>query len=276
MATQHLTPGPTPLYHQLKQIVRAEIERGQYQPGDRLPSEPELIQRYGVSRITVRQAFDELEAEGLVVRRHGKGTYVAEKRIEQDLVRLTDFVEDMELAGLAPSSQVLTFTREPATHVVAEALALSAGEEVVRVDRLRLANTRPIAYDATWLPLRFGLLLSAEMLTHETIYHILETCYSIPVEAGIFHITAATATPVQARLLEVAPGAALLLIQRISYTTGEIPVYVQERYYLPDRVSYRVTLHRHGNGAGSTTAIRELRPVFTEQPPPQQGTAPSY
>ncbi len=273
MVTQHLTPGPTPLYHQLKQIVRAEIERGTYQPGDRIPTESELIQDYGVSRITVRQALDELEAEGIVVRRHGKGTYVAEKRIEQDLVRLTDFVEDMEVAGLAPSSKVLAFTREPASREVAEALTLLPGEEVVRVDRLRQANGRPIACDTTRLPLRFGLLLSEETLATETIYHILETRYGIPVEAGTFHITAATATPEQIRLLEVAPSTALLLIQRISYTIGNMPVYVQERYYRPDRVSYRVTLHRQGNATGGMTAIRELRPVFSEQPSPVEGTS---
>ncbi len=272
MVTQHLTPGPTPLYHQLKQIVRAEIERGMYQPGERIPAESEWIQRYGISRITVRQALDELEAEGVVVRRHGKGTYVAEKRIEQDLVRLTDFVEDMELAGLAPSSCVLAFTREPANNVVAGAVAVAVDEEVVRVDRLRLANDRPIAYDTTWLPLRFGLLLSEDLLASETIYHILETRYGIPVEAGTFHITAATATPEQARLLEVAAGTGLLLIQRISCTTGDVAVYVQERYYRTDRVSYRVTLRRHGDALGGMTSISELRPVFTEQSPLQEGT----
>ncbi|HYL45038.1 MAG TPA: GntR family transcriptional regulator [Ktedonobacteraceae bacterium] len=271
MVTQHLIPGPIPLYHQLKQIVRAEIERGTYQPGERIPAESDLSQRYGVSRITVRQALDELEAEGVVVRRHGKGTYVAEKRIEQDLVRLTDFVEDMELAGLAPSSLVLAFTREPVNRAVAQALALSKSDEVVRVDRLRMANERPIAYDTTWLPLRFGLLLSEAALANETIYHILETRYGIPVEAGTFHITAATATPEQAKLLESTAGAGLLLIQRISCTTGDVPVYVQERYYRPDRVSYRVTLRRHGNAMGGMTAISELRPIFSEQTPLQEG-----
>lgn len=270
MVSQQLNAGPIPLYHQLKQILRAEIERGTYRPGDRLPAESELIQRYGISRITVRQALDELETSGVVVRRHGKGTYVAEKHIEQDLVRLTDFVEDMELAGLAPSSHVLAFTREPTSQVVAEALALHKGEEVIRIDRLRLANDHPIAYDTTWLPLRFGLLLSETALANETIYHILETHYSIPVEAGTFHITAATATAEQAKLLALSAETGLLLIQRISYTTGDIPVYIQERYYRPDRVSYRVTLRRHKNAMGGMTAISELRPIFTEQTSPQQ------
>lgn len=266
MTTHPLSPGPIPLYHQLKQSVRNQIDRGVYKPGDRLPSEPELIQRYGVSRITVRQALTELENEGVVVRRHGKGTYVAEQHIEQDLVRLTDFVEDMRLAGFAPSSQVLAFVHESANANVAETLSLRVGEEVIRIDRLRLANTLPIAYDITWLPLRFGMLLSQEMLAQETIYHILENRYSIPVEAGTFHITAATATAEQSRVLDVACGASLLLIERISCTTGDVRVYMQERYYRPDRVSYRVTLRRHGDAVGGMTAIRELRPVFREHP----------
>lgn len=264
MASEQLTPGPVPLYYQLKQIVRTEIERGIYRSGDRLPSETEMIQKYGVSRITVRQALSELESEGVVVRRHGRGTYVAERNIEHDLVRLTDFVEDMELAGLAPSSQVLAMKREFATFPIAEALKIAVGEEVVRVDRLRLADQRPIAYDTTWLPLRFGLLLSEVELAHETIFHILETRYSIPIEIGVFHITASNATMEQARLLDIPTNAALLLIRRISYTTGEVPVYIQDRYYRTDRVSYRLTLRRHGDRRSGMTLLEELRPIFGE------------
>jgi GntR family transcriptional regulator len=262
MTTQHLTPGPTPLYHQLKAILRAEIERGTYRPGDRLPTEQELMQSYGVSRITVRQALDELEGEGLIVRRHGKGTYVAEKRIEQNLVRLTDFVEDMQLAGLEPSSRVLRYQREPAGPLVAQALDVGEGEEVVRIDRLRLASGRPIAYDTTWLPLRFGLLLPAEDLAHETIYHILESRYGIPVETGTFQITAASAGAELARLLDVPPATALLLIERLSCTAGNVPVYVQERYYRPDRVRYRIALQRSSAQTGRPPLVSELRPVF--------------
>ena len=140
MRTEPLTAGPTPLYQQLKERLRAEIARGAYTPGDQLPAEPELIRLYGVSRITVRQALSGLEVEGLIVRRHGKGTFVAERRIAHDLVRLTDFVEDMELAGLAPSSRVLRFAREATTHEVAEALNIPVGTEVVCVDRLRCGS----------------------------------------------------------------------------------------------------------------------------------------
>ena len=132
------------------------------------------------------------------MRRHGKGTYVVEPRIEQELVRLTDFVEDMQQAGQHPSSRVLAFEHEPARPAIAKALNILSGTEVVRVDRLRLAEERPIAYDTTWLPLRFGTLLTGMDLTLETIYHILETRYAIPVFSGAFYISAAEATAQQA------------------------------------------------------------------------------
>jgi GntR family transcriptional regulator len=261
VVSQRLNAGPVPLYHQLKQALQSAIEQSVYKPGGRLPSESELVREYGVSRITVRQALDELEAEGRVVRRHGKGTYVAEPRIEQELVRLTDFVEDMQQAGQNPSSRVLAFVYEPAGPAIAKALHIASGTEVVRVDRLRLAEGRPIAYDTTWLPLRYGDLLAEMDLTQETIYHILETRYAIPVLSGAFYITAADATVQQAEQLEIAAGSALLVIQRISYTTGDVPVYYQKRYYRPDRVQYRVMLRRHNDETGSSK-IDEFRAVF--------------
>jgi GntR family transcriptional regulator len=265
MATEPLSAGPMPLYQQLKQRLRSEIARGTYRPGDRLPAEPELIQQFGVSRITVRQALGDLEAEGLVIRRHGKGTYVAERRIAQHLVRLTDFVEDMQMAGLSPSSRVLAFSREKASGEIAAALALPQQTEVVRIDRLRLANAQPIAYDITWLPLRYGALLHADDLVTETIYHILETRYAIPIEQGAFSFTAACATPSLAAALEIEVGIALLVIERVSYTRNDDPVYVQHRYYRTDRVRYQAALQRRADSAGEASTLRELRPVFRSE-----------
>ncbi len=262
MTTEPLSAGPMPLYQQLKQRLRIEIARGEYKPGDRLPAEPELIQQFGVSRITVRQALSDLAAEGLVVRRHGKGTFVAERRIKHDLVRLTDFVEDMQLAGLAPSSRVLGFTHEPASPAIAAALILPMETEVVRIDRLRLANNEPIAYDTTWLPLRYGALLQESDLVSETIFHLLEERFNIPIERGTFLFTAGVADAAQAQALQVPVGAPLLVIERVSYTRNDDPVYVQRRYYRTDRVQYRATLQRRAEGPGEQAALRELRPVF--------------
>lgn len=265
MTPEPLAAGPMPLYQQLKQRLRVEIARGDYKPGDRLPAEPELIQQFGVSRITVRQALSDLASEGLVVRRHGKGTFVAERPIPHELVRLTDFVEDMELAGLAPSSRVLNFTREPASTAVALALVLPVETEVVRIDRLRLADDNPIAYDTTWLPLRYGALLKESELSAETIYHVLEARYGIPVEQGVFSFTAAVADASLAQALQVELGTALLVIERVSYTRNDDPVYVQRRYYRTDRVQYRATLQRRTGQAGEPSALRELRPIFVPE-----------
>lgn len=259
---QRLNNGPVPLYHQLKLALEEAIKRRVYKPGDRLPSEPELMRQYGISRITVRQALDDLEAEGLIVRRHGKGTYVAEARIEQELVRLTDFVEDMQRAGRKPSSRVLAFEHETVPPLLAQTLGIPPGAEVVRVDRLRLGDDRPVAYDTTWLPLRFGELLVGAELTHETIYHILEARYAISVLSGSFTITASEATPQIAGALEVLAGSALLVIERTSYTGKKEPVYVQKRYYRPDRVQYRLTLRRYSEQGGSK--IDAFGPVFGE------------
>lgn len=261
--TQRLNAGPVPLYHQLKLALKEDIERGVYKMGDRLPSEPELIRQYGISRITVRQALDELEAEGLIVRRHGKGTYVAETRIEQELVRLTDFVEDMERAGQKPSSRVLAFEHGTASPALARSLHIPSGAEVVRVDRLRLADSRPVAYDTTWLPLRFGELLVGADLKRETIYHVLETRYAIPILSGSFILTASEATPQIATALEVSPGTALLVIERTSFSRKDEVVYLQQRYYRPDRVQYRLKLSRYGEQGGSSR-IDAFGPVFGE------------
>lgn len=116
-----------------------------------------------------------------------------ESDAQHDLVRLTGFVEDMELAGLAPSSLVQSFGREPADADVAAALKLAPGTNVVRIERLRLAGNQPIAYDITWLPLRYGALLDPPELASETIYHVLEARFDVPITEGSFAFTAACA-----------------------------------------------------------------------------------
>lgn len=262
--SNRLQPGPIPLYRQLSLALRGEIEQGTYKIGDKLPSEAEMTRIYGVSRITIKEAIGELEADGLVTRWHGKGTYVTGPKIEQELIRLTDFVEDMQHVGQKPSSQLLAFEYEEASPIIARALKIASSKEIVRIDRVRLADERPIAYDTTWLPLKYGELLRGIDLAHETIYYVLENRYSIPVVRGVFTITAASANAQRAAQLEIAPGAALLVIQRTSYTRGEEPVYVQERYYRPDRVQYHVALDRHTSEAGGSK-VHEFRAIFREQ-----------
>lgn len=250
---------PQPLYRRIGDELKARIEAGEYGPGDRLPSELELARLYGVSRITSRQALDLLGAEGLLVRRQGMGSFVAQRRVTQPLVRLTDFVEDMAEAGLRPESRVLAFAIETAPTDIATVLGIEPDAEVHRLDRLRLADGSPIALDWTWLPLPFGRLLLEHDLTRRTIYSILEGEYGIPIVSGEYTLAAAVAEEEQAALLHVPRGAPLLVFARTSRTSSDKPVYCQRRFYRADRVQYRVSLRRTSPGE---SAIQSFGPIF--------------
>lgn len=238
-----------PLYWQLAARLRRQIAEGHYAEGAQVPTEAALGSEFGVSRITVRAALDRLVAEGLLRRERGRGTFVAAPPIEHDLGQLTDFAEDMVAAGLRPSSQVTHFAEEPATATVAAQLGIAPGVSVTRVDRLRLADGQPIAFDRTYLPLRYGRLLEAEALTDETILRQLEGRYSVPILAGRYTIEATPAGGEFARLLGVAVGAPTLLLHRTSATTEGEVVYYQQRHYRADRVRYTLDLSRPAPGA---------------------------
>jgi len=249
-----------PLYRRIHDELRAKIEAGEYKPGARLPSELELARTYGVSRITSRQALDLLCSEGLLIRRQGMGSFVCASRVTQPLVRLTDFVEDMALAGLKAESRVLRFESEPTTSALASVLAIEPDATIFRLDRLRMADGNPIALDWTWLPAQFGKLLAGEDLSDRTIYGILEKEYGVPIVSGEYIIEACIAGEDQGALLEIEPGDPLLLFSRTSYTEGGRAVYHQKRFYRADQVQYRLTLTRTQPGS---SAIESFEPMFT-------------
>lgn len=259
-----LRPG-TPRHQQISDWLRQQIEEGVYQPDERLPSESQLGDQFDVSRITVRRALQTLESEGLIYRRQGLGSFVKEHRVRQGLVRLTDFVEDMQQAGLEASSKVLHFEAEAATPDTAKALGLEVGKKVARLDRLRLGDGEPMAFDQTWLPLFYAHLLRDHDLTQETIYHILEHDYDIPILCGRFRIEAVNADPDVAEHLALPQRRALLLIERTSLTTGDKVVYFQRRYYRSDRVAYELELERDPTlrtPQSQGLPLQEFEPVF--------------
>ena len=258
-----------PRHEQISSWLRGEIEGGSFQSDQRLPSESEVCERFGVSRITVRRALQTLESEGLIYRRQGLGSFVADRRVNKGLVRLTDFQQDMEMAGLKASSTVLHRARVPCPEAVAARLELEAGAPVFRVDRLRLADGEPVALDRTWFPLPYGRLLEEQELEGTTFYRVLEGDYGIPVVSGRYRISAAPADIEAAEALQVPEGEALLLIERTSRTTGERPLYFQRRFYRRDRVVYELELARESTdgeaAAGSGEEgmpLREFHVVF--------------
>src|ERR1700754_3303888 len=143
------TAEDSPLYSRVEAVLASEIADGAPNVGDQLPTEDDLIERFAVSRITVRRAIQNLVSRGLVEIRRGKGTFVAAPRITQELTELSGFVEDMHALGRKPTARVLGREIVTADRMVAGQLALTKGERVVRIRRVRLADGVPLSFDET-------------------------------------------------------------------------------------------------------------------------------
>lgn len=257
-----LQSGSTPLYQQLASKLRKQIAAGTFRPGDRLPSEEALCEEYRVSRITVRAALDQLVDAGLLWRKRGKGTFVSTRHVDHELIHLTDFVEDMAASGMRPSSRVTYWGEETVDEEIAAILGIPPSMSVVRLDRLRSADGSPIAFDVTYLPLRYGRLLDKERLETETIYQQLENQYGIPVVSGTFVIEASSAGTELSQFLAIDEGDPVLVINRTSFTESRDPIYFQIRSYRADRVRYRLELRRDYPNARNQ--LLGFEPVFED------------
>jgi GntR family transcriptional regulator len=253
-----------PRHSQISRWLRKKINAGDYIPDEKLPSENDLSIRFGVSRVTVRRALQSLENEEVIYRRQGLGSFVNDNRASHSLIRLTDFDEDMAKAGLRASSLVKDFVTIDAPGWLSNLLHLPENVKVIRVDRLRLGNGEPIAYDSTWLPILYGQLLNKQKLHNTTIYKVLEQEYDIPVIRGSYKFSAEPADKSIAKELDVQEHAPLLLMDRTTFTIGNKPVYYQKRYYRSDKVMYEMTLERSKDGRGhsSEMPLKEFIPVF--------------
>lgn len=228
--------GEGPKHRQL-QLALAELVASELSPGERLPSERQLLARFGVSRATVRHAIAALERDGVVERRHGSGTYVAERRVTSRL-HLASFSEDMARRGLTPVTRLLTAARIAADAEVSTALDVSPGEEVARIERLRCADGRPMAYEVGSYPLgRLPGLLEADLTG--SVYELLRRRYRRPPDGGQQLLWAEPAAAWLAGWLEVEEGAPLLVFQRTALSRGEAIEHTTS-WYRADR--YRISM----------------------------------
>jgi len=257
----------TPRHEQISNWLRELISNGHYKVDEKLPSEHELSEKFDVSRVTVRRALQTLEGERLIYRSQGLGSFVADNRSHQPLIRLTDFIEEMSRAGMNASSKVLKMEPVAAPEPVATLLKLNYDSTVIRLDRLRLGDGLPIALDITWLPMFYGQLIENYNLEEETIYGVLEREYDIPIEKGRYRIEAENADCYLADHLDVIPEEALLLIDRLSFTLAEKPVYYQKRYYRTDRIVYEMMLEREPGESKEEgpMPLRGFAPVFNRK-----------
>lgn len=238
---------PVPYYYQLEEILKERIENGTWEPGGQIPSEAELCEAFGVSRTVVRQALNELVHEGVLYRRKGKGTFVAEPKIGESLVQhLTGFYEDMVALGLKPSTKVLEQKVIPAPPKIAEGLGLKQGEPVIRVDRLRFVNGEPIVLVVTYLPYRLCPELINDDLSNQSLYAILEKKYGLELVSGRRTLEAVAATKEEAELLEIEEGDPIVLLSSISYLKDGQPIEYFKAKHRGDRSRFEVELVRPG------------------------------
>jgi GntR family transcriptional regulator len=232
-----------PFYQQLYEILRGKIQRGEWQPGDLIPTESDLIDCYQVSRNTVRQVLDMLVNEGLIYRQRGRGSFVAHPTLEQSMTRIISFTEDMHQRGFTPGTEVLSASLIPAAEDIASQLNLQPGEQLACLRRLRLADGEPMSIEESYLVHRYCPGVLEHDYSQQPLRETLERDYGIHITYAKQVIKALTATDELAGLLEINLLSPLLFIKRVSYSPGKTPVEFLRIYYRGDRYSLFNELH---------------------------------
>jgi GntR family transcriptional regulator len=243
------TPDVQPLdrlqlrYQHVREELQAEIERGRRPVGSRLPPERALADHFGVSRVTLRRALDELVRAG-VVARSGMAWVVASPAIGEPPNVLMSFSEMAASRGLEPGGRVLNRGPRPATIDEAEALGLAPGAALFELERLRLLDDVPILIDRTRIPLSLAPGLDRVHLEHRSLYQVLEQRFAIRPTRARLTVEAIPADERRARLLGLEPGQPLLLCQQQSEDELGRQIELCEMVYRGDRYRFRATLER--------------------------------
>ena len=238
-----------PLHHQVYVVLRQQIIDGQYPPGKALPSEHKLEDLFSVSRITVRRALDRLVAEGLVVRRHGKGNFAQPVITPPPIdTNLRGMLENLLAMGLRTRVDLIEFDYVPAPPDVAARLELPPGAIVQRVVRVRRHENTPFSFLTTYVPEEVGRSYGPDDLLERPLLSLFERA-GIKVARADQTITAKLADTRVAPLLEVEIGAALLGIRRLVRDQSGKPVELLEALYRPDIYEYQMMMTRKGKKA---------------------------
>jgi GntR family transcriptional regulator len=240
------TPAFSPLYQQIKALILQSLQAGQWKPGDLIPSEIELAARFRVSQGTVRKAIDELAAEHLVVRRQGRGTFVAthaEQHVQYRFLRLLPDQGDTSSEGPAQRS-IIDCKRQRAPADVARTLGLRTGDSVLQVRRVLAFQGVPTILEDLWLPGSAFKGLTAERLaTHQgAMYALFETEFGVRMVRADEKLRAVAADEQAAERLQVPIGSPLLSVERVAYTYQDAPMELRRGLYRTDTHHYRNSL----------------------------------
>ena len=234
---------PIPYYVQVIEVLKDRISRGEWHVGDQLPGEQVLCEMFEVSRTVIRQALLSLTQEGLIVRRKGRGTFVAEPKISENLAQqLTGFYEDMVNQGYTPVSQVLKQQAIPASAKVAGYLEIPRGTEVIEIERLRFVQDEPLVLVTTYLPQRMCPDLLDMDLTHHSLYALLHEHCGLTIARGRRILQAVQANEYEAGLLNVKKSFPLIMLDSVSYLNTGTPIEYYHALHRSDRLRFEVDL----------------------------------
>jgi GntR family transcriptional regulator len=224
--------------------MRGRVKSDEWKPGDLIPSERELSEKYGISRMTARQAITDLVNEGLFYREQGKGTFVSQRKITQQLIHLTGFTEDIRARGQKPGTKVLSAEMFPADETTAEKLSIDPGTLIFRLQRLRLADDEPLAIELSQISFKGCERLLDEDLEQHSLYRLLETKYGILLMEADQELEAGLAGNEEAQLLKISINRPVLFTRRITYTERNQPIEYAKAVYCGNKYTFYTHLKR--------------------------------
>lgn len=230
-----------PLYDKLLNLLKKEIDI-QMVPHDKMLSERELAQRHQLSRTTVRSALKQLEIEGYIYKRHGKGTFVSNiKDRMANLSKMYSFTEQMQEMGKIPSTLVLSFEEVTLDKDVASKLELTVGEKAYRIERLRLADNEPFMLEVSYLPMRLFPNLTKEKTQKRPLYTILSEDYHQIIRLANEEFLAGVVSGRQAKVLELSKYAPVFIIARQTYNTENVMIEYTQSIARGDKFRYQIS-----------------------------------
>jgi len=235
---------PVPLYHQLEAVLKAEIESGRWRPGEQIPTESQLGENFGVSKITVRQALQGLVDLGYIRREHGRGTFVSKRKFDEGPRELTSLSEEMKGHNLQATSRILAQMTAEADKQVAEALGIPVQSPVVVLQRLRFANGEPLTVQTAHIPA--SLVPGLEIDEIASLYDVLQARYHLYAARARETYVAATADESVTKLLGIRKGDAVFRVERVTFLPNEKPFEFVQSTIRGDRYSIVLDLVKRG------------------------------
>jgi GntR family transcriptional regulator len=244
-----LEAGTAPLHYQIMDIIKRQITADILKPGDLIPSESQLCAQYNVSRTTVRQALNQLVEENLLIRRRGKGSFVADKKLHRALNHLYSFSEDMNSLGITPTSKILEQVIVPASDGIMRSLALSPdNNKVFKIKRIRLAGSDPILLETTYIPAYLCPNIMQEDLSSASLYTILKNRYQLHFFRATETYEAIKMDAESARHLQAKQQASAFKIKRIAYLDTGRPFELTHSITRGDKCTFKVELQAAKKG----------------------------